>query len=180
MRGNGKRFSAVARRMMRGARRYSARPWFTPLAGLATALDSFAPLMPTQTLLVTLGALHPRRWLATGLWFALGGAAGAASMALVVETWIPEAVERFMAGRESGSWWHTVRERVEAHGAWALFLLTLGPWPMRTGVVLCALAGVAWFEIALALGAGRSVAFPALAWAAGRSPALFRTRAPEA
>jgi hypothetical protein len=157
-------------------RRFSARPWFLPAAGTITAADFFLPILPTQTLLVATTLLHPRRWLATSLWFVFGGVLGGALLAAAVGAWGPPVAERLFGAAMQGAGWIRVRDLVQDHGPLALAFLAMIPWPMRTGVAVCALLGVPWWQIVAALAAGRVVAFPGLACVISRSPAWLMRR----
>ena len=170
--------------------RHSARPWLVPLTATSTAADAILPVLPTQTLLVTLALLHPQRWLRTGLWFAWGSVLVGDLMALAVGQLGTEVVARALAAVGVEAATHPDAETgvlawVREYGPWALAVLALGPWPVRSAVALCALSGVSWLAIAGALAAGRVMAFPGLAWLVTRRPAWLirvmprRARLPE-
>lgn len=151
-------------------RRCSARPWFLPAGGFVAAADFFLPILPTQSLLIASTLLHPARWLRVGFWFLVGGVLGGAILAAVVDTWGQVIAGWLLGDAMQGAGWRRTQELVQRHGAWALFALALAPWPVRTGVAVCAFAGVPWPQIVLALLAGRAVAFPGLAFLVSRSP----------
>lgn len=154
-------------------RRHSGRRWSVPCAAGITTLDAVLPLVPTQSLLIALACLHPRRWLRTGLWFALGGVLGGIVLAGAVGVLGVDHFAAARAGDGAGSdGWHAVATTwIRAWGPWALALLALLPLPVRTAIIVCAVGGVPLPAIALALAAGRVVAFPGLAWLVTRRPA---------
>ena len=164
-------------RCIRRLRQLSHRRWLVPATGLATATDSFLPVMPVQSLLVVLALLHPTRWLRTGLWFALGGTLGGAAMALALSHLGAGYAGEIVGGGAENGFAAGVAGWIRMHGPWALAVLALGPWPLRSAVIVCALGGASWQTIAIALATGRSISFPALAWLVGRRPAwLGRVR----
>jgi hypothetical protein len=155
-------------------RRFSSRRWFLPAAGGVTSGDYFLPILPTQTLLIATTLLHPGRWRWVAFWFVVGGVAGGTALAAVIGSWGPELAGRLFGEAMTGENWLRLQAIIQDHGAWALLALTAFPWPMRSGVAICALAGVPLFQIALALIAGRTIAFGGLAFLVSRSPAWLR------
>lgn len=152
-------------------RRFSRRPWFLPAAGGVSAADFFLPVLPTQTLLIASVLLHPNRWLRTALWFVAGGVLGGALLAAAVGAWGPAVIETIFGDAMQSSGWERVSALVQDHGAIALAVLAMIPWPMRTGVAVCALLGVPLWETVAALVIGRGIAFPGFAFLLSRSPA---------
>ncbi len=152
-------------------RRHVQRPWFAPVAGIASGLDAIAPVMPTQTLLIGTAVLHPRRWWSHGLWFALGATLGGTALSAALATWGPEAWAAAGLATPAALAGPRLQAAVQQYGAWALFVLALVPLPARTATAACALLGVPWPQVAAALAGGRLVAFPLLAWLASRRPA---------
>lgn len=158
-------------------RRFSRRPWFLPAAAGVSAADFFLPVLPTQTLLIAAVLLHPNRWLRTALYFVAGGVLGGALLAAAVGAWGPIVVETIVGGAMQTAGWERVSSLVQAHGAIALAVLAMIPWPMRTGVAICALLGVPFWETVAALVIGRGIAFPGFAFLLSRSPAWLMRRA---
>ena len=111
-------------------------------------------------LLVALAFLKPARWAVLALTFAVASAAGAGLIALAVQTLAPGAASWLTANVEAAG---TVFELVGAYGLWGLAALALLPAPPRTGVLLCAVAGVPPFGIAASALLGRLVAASAIA-----------------
>ncbi|MFF8955075.1 hypothetical protein [Streptomyces sp. NPDC014894] len=154
--------------------RAAHRPWFLPALALFPLGDYAMPAMPNQMLLMGVSALHPRRWLTIALTFVTASAAGAfltATAAQLAGPWLMEAAGALVPARselrESGAF-------VARHGVWALALLSLLPWTPRVAVLVCALAGVPPWSIALAVLAGRPLPVTALAAAGARAPHLLR------
>ena len=147
------------------------RPSFYLRVGVFPFLDYALPFLPNQLLLIALAFLQRTRWLGLAVTFAAASALGALAIALIVQgigggvaNWLTANVEA--AG--------TVFDLIETHGTWALALLAFLPTPPRTGVLLCALAGLPPLQIGGAVLAGRLVAAGAIAWIAANSPAWLR------
>lgn len=141
------------------------RPGFWLSAAAVSAGDFFAPILPTQSLLVAATLLRPTRWRRTATAFVVGGALGGTALAFALQRLGLPLLDAI-----ASDGWQSIRSFLRTHGALGLFLLTALPWPMRSGVVACALGGVPLLHIAAALLAGRAIAFPTLAWLVSRSP----------
>ncbi|MGV9316890.1 hypothetical protein ACWDR0_32630 [Streptomyces sp. NPDC003691] len=153
--------------------RAADRPWFLPALAVFPLSDYAVPVLPNQMLLVGMSALHPRRWRAIALTFAVASALGALLVAAAVQSagpWLLDAAGRLPGSgelREAGDF-------VNRHGAPALAVLALLPWTPRAAVVACALAGVPPWSIGLAVLLGRPVPVTVLALSGARAPRLLR------
>lgn len=149
----------------------AGRRGFLFKVGMFPLLDYALPFLPNQMLLIALALLQRSRWLALALTFAIASAIGALTAALIVQfagggiaNWLTSSVD----GAEQAL------ALVENYGLTGLAMLALLPWPPRTGVIVCAIAGLPPIQIMLAVGAGRLVPAAAIAFLAARSPLLLR------
>lgn len=140
------------------------------MSGLLTALDAFVPLVPATSMLVASVLMRPQRWRAAAGWFALGGAAGALALAALISLAGRPMLERLLGDAIGSERWVWTEHQVQAHGIAILFLLALGPWPVRTAVAVCALAGAPLLEIGAAVLLARLAGFAVLSWLTARAP----------
>ncbi|MFE0425612.1 hypothetical protein [Streptomyces sp. NPDC058953] len=166
----GTRAGRVLTRLDRAAH----RRWFLPALAVFPLGDYAVPVLPNQLLLMGVSALHPRRWRSVALTFVTASAAGAFLVATAVQgagPWLLETVGPRVADpgelREAGGF-------VTRYGAGAVAVLALLPWTPRAAVLVCALAGIPPWSIALAVLAGRPLPVALLAAAGATSPRLLR------
>lgn len=153
--------------------RVADRRWFLPAVSAFPLTDYVLPFLPNQMLLVALSVLHPRRWLAFASTFTLAAGAGAALTAAAVQTVGPALLDAlFGSGPEAGTA-ADVLAAVERHGLWALAGLAMLPWPPRTGVLVCALAGLPPVGIGAVVMLGRVVPATGYALAGAKLPHLL-------
>jgi hypothetical protein len=150
------------------------RAWFLPAVSAFPLADYVFPFLPNQMLLVALCILQPARWWQFALTFVLAGALGAVLTTLAVQTVGPAVLETFFADALEGGAPPAVMAMVEQYGLWALALLGMLPWPPRTAVLVCALAGLSPAAIGLAVAAGRIVPSAAYSLLGAKAPRLLR------
>ena len=153
----------------------AGRPWFLPAVSVFPLTDYVLPFLPNQLLLVVLSVFHPTRWRAFAATFVLATGIGALLTALIVQAsagpWLLEFVFR---GGPEASTARDVLRAIERYGLFALAALALLPWPPRTGVLVCAIAGLSPLGIGLAVGLGRIVPACAYALIGAKSPHLLK------
>jgi membrane protein YqaA with SNARE-associated domain len=150
------------------------RPWALPAVAVFPLSDYVFPFLPNQVLLVALAVLRPRRWWAYALVFVLATGFGAFLSALAVRAvgpWLLDASVGDLPGQGTAA---EVLRTVERYGLWGLTLLALLPWPPRTAVLVCAMAGLPPLGIGLAVAAGRVVPAGGYALVGSRTPHLLR------
>ncbi|MFH8618833.1 hypothetical protein ACH4E8_27730 [Streptomyces sp. NPDC017979] len=153
--------------------RAADRPWFLPALAVFPLGDYVLPVLPNQMLLMGVSALHPRRWRTVALTFVTASVVSAFLVATVVQsagTRLLEAAGQSAEPAELGDFGGFV----EQHGTLALAVLSLLPWTPRAAVLLCALAGLPPWSIALAVLAGRPLPVTLLAATGARAPHLLR------
>lgn len=152
----------------------AGRPWFLPAVAAFPLADYALPFLPNQVLLVALCVLQPRRWWQFAIAFVLAGSLGAILTTLVIQTLGAPAVDGFVGDSLEGGAPAGLEDLIEQYGLWALALLAMLPWPPRTAVVVCALAGLAPLEIGIAVALGRVVPTAAYTLLAARAPQILR------
>ncbi|MEU9337057.1 VTT domain-containing protein [Streptomyces sp. NPDC048290] len=154
--------------------RAAHRRWFLPALAVFPLSDYALPVLPNQMLLAGLSALHPRRWRVIALTFVTASVLGAFLVATAVHAAGPPLLETVGAVAPGQAELKEVAGWVERHGGWALAVLALLPWTPRAAVVMCALAGIPPWTVALAVLAGRPLPVTLLALAGARAPGLLR------
>jgi uncharacterized membrane protein YdjX (TVP38/TMEM64 family) len=158
-------------RVLRMLDRAVRRRWFLPAVGVFPLSDYALPVLPNQALLTTLAVLHPRRWWALTVTFVTAAGLGALVVAATVQAtgaWLLDAVggeQEAIAGATA---------QIRRHGLWALVALALLPWPPRTAVLACALAGIPPWAIAVTVVAARPVPVAAMAFTGAKAPHRLR------
>lgn len=155
--------------------RMADRPWFLPTISLFPLVDYILPVLPNQMLLIALSVLQSRRWWVFALVFVIATATGAWLTTYALQMAVgPALLETlFGGGPDAGAVSKTLL-MVERNGLWALAALAMLPWPPRTGVIICALAGLPPLNIALAVATGRLVPAFAYAGVGAFAPHLLR------
>lgn len=154
--------------------RAAHRRWFLPTLGVFPLSDYVLPVLPNQMLLIGLSALHPRRWRVIALTFVAASVLGAFLVATAVHAAGPLLLDTVGAVAPGRAEPREAAALVERHGGWALAALALLPWTPRAAVVMCALAGIPPWTVALAVLAGRPLPVTLLALAGAKAPALLR------
>jgi membrane protein YqaA with SNARE-associated domain len=154
-------------------KKFADRGWYAPIVGLLAGADQFIVLVPIEMLMIPSVLLNPRRWLRIALWIALGCTLGALALAAVsdlygmtlIEHWAPNVVH-------SKNWVRSVGY-INNNGAWALFLISLGPFPQQPAVALAGLAHMPLLKVGLAVGLGRSIKYGVVAYLASHAPTVL-------
>ncbi len=154
--------------------RRADRPWFLPAVGVAPLCDYVIPVLPNQMLLIGLSLSMPHRWLALGLTFIAATSLGAGLCAFAIQYWGQAALEQWLGGRPQADAIAAVLATIRRHGLAALTVIAMLPWPPRTAVVACAIAGLPPLAIALAVAAGRIVPTAGLVGIGVTAPVLLR------
>lgn len=154
--------------------RRADRPWFLPSVAVFPMCDYALPFLPNQILLAGLSMTLPRRWIALAATFAIATAVGAALISTAIRALGPVVMDTMPGGKPEAGAIASIGARIRAHGLLALVGLAMLPWPPRTAVVACAIAGLPPFEIGLAVLVGRSVPATISAALGARSPRLLR------
>jgi hypothetical protein len=159
----------MAERLSRPARtilaleRRADRPWFLPAVSIFPLTDYVLPFLPNQMLLVGLSMTLPRRWLALAVSFVVATGLGAMLAALAIQHWGGPLIAWAFGGQPDASAAAPVIDAVRLYGLFALAGFAMLPWPPRTAVIVCAIAGLSPLLMGVAVAVGRIV--PALAYA---------------
>lgn len=154
--------------------RAADRRWFLPAVSVFPLTDYVLPFLPNQMLLVALSVLQPRRWRAFALTFVLASALGALLTAYGVQAVGPWLLDTILGGRPDQGAAADVLAMIKRYGVGALMLLAALPWPPRTAVVVCTLAGLSPMTIGLAVAVGRTAPVGLYALVGAKAPYLLR------
>jgi membrane protein YqaA with SNARE-associated domain len=154
--------------------RAADRPWFLPAVSLFPLADYVLPFLPNQMLLAALSVLQPRRWLVFAALFVAASASGAVLTAWAVQALGPWLLETIVGGAPERGAAADLLRVVERYGLAGLILLAALPWPPRTAVIVCALAGLPPLTIGLAVALGRTVPAGLLAIGGAKAPHVLR------
>ena len=116
--------------------------------------DFFVPALPTQSSVLALGLMQPRRAAWIALSFAAAAALGAAVLALLMSL-VGGYAQQF--GTDSD--WTRINEHVKLAGLWAVFAASIFPTPPRLLTAATLLAGAAMPAVVAAVFAGKLIWF---------------------
>ena len=134
----------------------SRRRAIAALSGVSVG-DFFVPALPTQTSVIALGLMQPRRAIWIALAFAAAAALGAAMLALLLAS-VSGYAQQF-GNAQFGDDWATLTERVRAYGVWAVLLASIFPTPPRLLTAAALLAGATAGAVIAAVFAGKLIWF---------------------
>lgn len=148
----------------------SRRLVIAALSGVSVG-DFFVPALPTQTSVIALGLMQPRRAIWIALAFAGAAALGAALLALLLTT-VSGYAQQF-GSAQFGNDWTLLTERVRAYGVWAVLLASIFPTPPRLLTAATLLAGAAAGSVIAAVFAGKLIWFAIFLLLLTRAPHLL-------
>ena len=149
-------------------------PWFLPAASVFPLTDYVLPFLPNQMLLVGLAMSLPKRWIALVVSFVIATGLGAGLTALAIQVWGTPLVEQLFGGLPEEGAAGRILDAVRDWGLLALAAIAMLPWPPRTAVIVCAIAGLSPLLMALAVAAGRIVPAALYAGIGAKAPQLLR------
>lgn len=161
-------------RVLLSLERKSNRGWFLPGVGAFPLCDYLLPFLPNQILLVGLSMLLSRRWIALAITFVIASALGAGLIVAGVQQFGMPIVEHLFGEMPDASALAPVLEQIRVYGPTALVGLAMLPWPPRTAVLACAIAGLPPVQVGLAVLAGRVVPVTVYAGVGAKAPHLLR------
>lgn len=143
----------LLRRLVAGGTRRRALAGFAALS----VGDFFLPALPTQTAVIALSLLQPRRaaWIVAG--FALAASAGALLMAALVAG--IDGYAQTLVNDFAPAAWTEAAALLRAYGPWIVFAASIFPTPPRLLVVAALLAGTPALFVAAAVLAGKALWF---------------------
>jgi membrane protein YqaA with SNARE-associated domain len=119
--------------------------------------DFFIPALPTQTSVVALGLLQPKRAAWIALAFALSAALGAAILALLLIS--VESFAQQFASEQLGNEWARITAFIQTYGSWAVLLGSIFPTPPRLLTAATLLSGVSPWVVIGAIFLGKLIWF---------------------
>jgi hypothetical protein len=154
--------------------RQADRPWFLPGVGVFPLCDYVLPFLPNQILLAGLSMILPRRWFALAMTFVIATAAGAALIVAAIQEFGVPVVQQLLIDLPEALALAQVLEQIRTYGFPILIGLAMLPWPPRTAVLACAIAGLPPAQVGLAVLVGRIVPASIYAGAGAKVPHLLR------
>lgn len=150
------------------------RRWFLPAVGVFPLCDYILPFLPNQILLAGLSMTLPWRWVSLAVTFVLATALGACLIAFAIQHFGLPMLEQYVGPLTQSDAFAPVLEPIRDYGLIALIGFAMLPWPPRTAVVACALAGLPPVGIGFAVFVGRTL--PATLYAAigAKAPHVLR------
>lgn len=145
------------------------------LLALASVGDFFIPALPTQSSVILLTLLQPQRSRQIVLAFVLAAASGTAILAVLAQL-----LESFLAANLSTEPWSVagfqldIRQQMLAWGSLLLLVLSLLPTPPRLAVIMALSLGLPWYEVVIAVAAGKLVWFSLVVWLVRLAPATLQ------
>lgn len=140
------------------------------LSGVSVG-DFFVPALPTQTSVVALGLLQPKRALWIALAFATAAGVGAALLAALL-SYASGYAQQFDT-TEFGENWTLMAERARTYGVWAVLLASIFPTPPRLLTAATLLAGAGMLPVVLAVFTGKLIWFALFLWLLLHAPAVL-------
>ncbi len=162
------------RKFFEELKHYASRPWYVPLLAFLAAADLFIFVVPTDALVVSAAMLKPKRWFWIGLAIALGSTLGCALLGILIQQYQSQILTFLHIDVAGAGEWSRFRETVEAHGAWAMVLVALGPFPIPPAVVAAAVGGMSITKLTLGVLVGRVVKYLLFAWLGSHTPGLVQ------
>ncbi len=159
--------------VLHGRRRYS----IFALSGVSVG-DFFVPALPTQTSVMALALLQPKRALLIVASFSLAAVVGAAILAtllLSVESYISSVQPATTS--EIYEEWLWIQEFIKNYGLWGLLAFSMLPTPPRLMIATTVLAGFAFPLILATVFLGKVIWFGTVVTLLRHAPDLL-TKAP--
>lgn len=154
--------------------RRSDRPCFLPSVGVFPLFDYVLPFLPNQILLAGLSMMLPQRWIGLAVTFVIATALGAALVAAAIQINGIPFVAQLLGNMPEAEVSGPIFEQIRANGLPALVALAMLPWPPRTAVLACAVAGLPPAHIGLAVLTGRIVPAGLIAGLGAKAPRVLR------
>lgn len=150
--------------------RQAGHPWkWTTCLSIPLA-DYIFPFLPANTVLISLCAGHPRRWLRFALAFALANAIGAAVIAWLLGSYGTELLQFLFGDVDESRSWKGAQSWISEYGLIILVPLSMLLFPPRLAVAVAGLAGLNPIAIGASVFAGRLFPMIGFALLGARTP----------
>lgn len=140
------------------------------LSGISIG-DFFVPALPTQTSVMLLAWLQPRKaWVIT-LMFAFAAAVGASILcflSILLDNYLQSAIPTEQSSHYQN--WEKLKGYVSQYGLYALVSMSLLPTPPRTMVILSLLSGISGYWVVATIFLGKLMWFGGVVFTVSRSP----------
>lgn len=163
------------RKVVKVLNRRADSGWFPGLVGGCAFLGAISLTLPAELLVVVGVLMSPSRWMAIGLWTAVGATAATVGLYLAFHHlgW-DLLIERFPDITESTFWAYSNRYLSE-YGPIALFLVIVLPFPIpkTPALAFVAIYRMPIYEVTLVIGLGEFLRNMLYAYLASRFPRRF-------
>ncbi len=151
---------SIGQRILKWIGRHGAKPKAIPMLAGVSIGDFFVPALPTQTSVMLLAWLQPKRAIWIILAFSMAAAVGAGILTLLA-TLLDQYLQMATPTEESKMYqqWLTLQGYIKDYGFFALAVMSSLPTPPRTMVVLSLLSGLAWLPIIATVFVGKLIWF---------------------
>lgn len=165
------RIEGLLQRLIRQAA--ESRYLLVACSGLAFA-GTVSAAYPVTAVIVPAALLAPHRWRAVSVVSAIASAVGATVLVVFFHHlgWAP--MHAHFPSLASDPGWARVIDWVARYGPFALFAIAASPLPQTPALIFFALARHDYFDVFIAMAAGKLFKYGLFAWAAARFPERFR------
>lgn len=147
---------------------------YPQIVGFMAFADMFVFFIPTDGLLITSVAAHPRRAIALTLWTSIGSTLGAVLLAELTSTHGMSLIETFFPTLPQHENWLWGQHLLETHGAWTLALIAALPLVPHPIILLAGLAKISLTKIFFAVLLGRILKYGTYSALASFAPHLLK------
>lgn len=148
---------------------YGARRWFPVNAGLLAFGATASLTLPVVPILVSLVAISRRRWRAIAFWAVLGSTLAGTLFTCIAAHYGMAFVDARLPQLAQSKHWHYVVDWTARYGAFVLAAVAASPFAQTPVLLLAAMLGMSWPEVALALAVGKSVKYGFVAGLAAKT-----------
>jgi membrane protein YqaA with SNARE-associated domain len=159
--------------LLKRLKKFADRGWYAPLVGLLAGADQFIVLVPIEGLMIPSILLNPKRWFWTAIWVATGCTLGSMALATLADLYGMPLIEHWAPHVLHSHNWIRSMNYINDKGAWALFLIALGPLPQQPAVALAGLSHMPLFKIFLAVWSARAIKYLLVTYLASHAPAVL-------
>lgn len=156
-------------------RRPCGHRWFSPIVGSCAFVATATTLVPVEVLIVTTVLMNPRRWLALGVFAAIGSTLAASALYYAFHHFGWGLLLSAYPDLAKSKAWIDATAWLSKYGAVALFALMAFPLPIPKLPVL-AFAGIYRLsvpEVIIAIGLGKLLKYSIYAHTVSRFPTYF-------
>lgn len=138
---------------------YGSRPWFPIVAGVLSFGATASLAVPVVPILVSVVALSRHRWRAIAFWAMVGSTLAGTLFTCIAAHYGSAFIDARLPQLAQNKHWHYVVDWTARYGAFVLAAVAASPFAQTPVLLLAAMFGMGWPEVALALAVGKSVKY---------------------